>query len=127
MQNYILKQICRLNNSYFPNSHTTLRRLQEKTTKVFYISKNRKVVGYCILSWPLDAVTLTYIGVVREYRKKHIGSRLIKRAIKWCTTKWNCPLFTYTSIYNTVSMNMLIKNGFLIEYATTRWVYFRIN
>lgn len=125
MKNSILRQIVRLNNSYFPNSETTLARLKEKTTKVFYIAKKGKVIGYCILKWPEGAVTLEYIGVIREYRKQHIGTKLIKKAIKWCIGK-GAPIFTYASIYNTVSINMLIKCGFLVEYVTTRWIYFRI-
>ena len=125
MNSQILSQIGKLNNIYFRNSETKLKDLKKKDVKIFYIAKKGKVVGYCILKWPAGCVNMEYIGVVKEYRKKHIGTKLVKKAIKWCARN-GCPLFTYASIYNTVSINMLVKCGFLVEYCTTRWVFFRI-
>lgn len=127
LQDRILDQVVKLVNSHFRNvryTKTELKKTLDAEGRVFYTLVDNKVVSYLILALKDGVWRIEYVGVQRDWRGKKLGSSLIKKA-KAYVEKRGGFIFCYISIYNTPSINMFIKAGFLVEFINTRWVHLR--
>lgn len=122
-----LNQVVKLNNTYFPNAKTTKKELLDILDahgRVFVKLKKDKVVGYLILRRKDEAYNVDFIGITRDCRRRGLASELVRKAVTYAMRSGDGAnfIFTYASIYNTISINMLIKNGFTVESINTRWI-----
>lgn len=123
-----LGEIVKLINSHFPEwgaSIKLLRQYIEGGGKVLYLERRGKVVAYAIIRKTDFLYELMLVGVVKEHRGKGLGTQLVKKVLKLVESKGGF-FSTYASIYNTPSINMLIKCGLKVEYCTTRWIFFNV-
>lgn len=125
----VARQVCRLIKSHFPNWNATNSYLEEIVDKggkilVTLDKKKKKVLAYGILDREGDLFKLELVGVVRGERGQGLGKDIVHRAITHVRRSGGY-LSTYASIYNTTSVNMLIKCGLLVEYINTRWIFFK--
>ena len=78
---------------------------------IMYIKDNNKIIAglFSFYSEATNNVTLSLLGVLKEYRHNSYGSKLIKELIKKSSEK-NCDKIILTS--KTINYDFYIKNGF---------------
>jgi len=73
-----------------------------------------KVVGYiAIMDLGANAKIMSF-AVKREFRRKGIGTKLLKAAIKRCKEKGKRKILLEVRISNTVAQHLYKKNGFKV-------------
>lgn len=125
--NNVLKQIVKMNASYFPDAGLSMKELKRKIAKggkVFCRVRQGRVQGYVLTTIRDDACWVSFIGIRRENRGQGLGYVLLKRAVKWALNQ-NYWIFTYASVHNIRSINLLIKCGFRVESIGARWINLR--
>jgi len=123
----VLRQIVKMNESYFPDAGLSMRELKKelaKGGKVFCRVRKGRVQGYVLATIRDDACWISFIGIRRENRGVGLGAILVKRAVKWALRQ-NYWLLTYASVHNIRSINLLIKCGFKVESIGSRWIHLR--
>ena len=100
------------------NESTSLRhkelmmsQFNEDPEFIMYIKDNNKIIAglFSFYSEATNTVTLSLLGVLKEYRKNNYGSKLLNELIRISNEK-NCDKIILTS--KTVNYDFYIKNGF---------------
>jgi len=85
--------------------------VKSKNNFILLAEEDKKLMGFIIINYnpAFDKAIIENIFVVKEFRQKNIGSKLLKEALK----KINCGyVCTLAELNNKKSINFYSKNGF---------------
>ena len=106
--NYKLNNVYKINNNPFCN---------------YIIYEEKKIIlGFIIYSLIYERAEIEYIYVDKNYRRNHIGTKLINYMEKNAISNKCTNITLEVSIKNTEAYNLYLKNGF-IEVATREKYY----
>jgi len=116
--------IVKLDSEFFPplSSRTDLKKYAKKLIKeavlVFVVNREEKDIAgmaayYCTPSL-FDYAELSFLGVLDEYKKRGIATKLTKYMIKDCKLKGAKGIKTKTWDSNKLALDLYLKNGFKI-------------
>lgn len=75
-------------------------------------SKNNRLAGYCIFTAPCEDCELLRIAVDKDYRRKGIGSELIKTMIRMCAKNNGENIFLEVRQSNEAAIGLYEAMGF---------------
>ena len=80
----------------------------------FVAREKNKIVGLCTINMKNRDGYIDLLGVLQEYRGKHIGSRLVESAISYCANKVK-RMFVVTEGENIPANRLYQQKGFIID------------
>ncbi len=109
-----LKEVLDIENLSFKDPWTRKMFLKGLKNGDFYVAKEgERVIGYAGFTYALDEVSLVNLAIHPDYRRKGIGTRLLKHLMSMARTKNGKKIFLEVRKSNISAISFYHKHKFI--------------
>lgn len=123
LQKNQIEDVLLISNSEFKNLSWTKNQFIADIENIYVYILDNKIVGFVVLLFAIDEMTILNIAVKNEYKKQKIATKLLKFSENLAKKQQISKIFLEVEQNNTPAKNFYEKMGF--EYLRKRENYYK--